>query len=259
MGLAIIVNGAAYSGKGKVTPTKSVPVKAITSITAAETGGNKYLLSATFDPTNTNQTSVRWTFADGSMTIDDVATITQNEDGTGTLQVLPSANNTSVTIKATSTYNSGISLSKAITVTFSASWIVDNRNIKVENVVSGRTLYTDTSIGGNLAGQANPYPLAGKSFNFVRCELSKTGSSEKLSFYEGAGTSAVHLFDIDITSEDRQKGYVQKILDNPITLTGSLYRQYGEFKYLNAGTEILRSDSFSDSIDGNLGVSIGVI
>lgn len=117
MGIAIIVPNVSFANNniGKVTISSNgggsnvIDVTAITisGPSTVNTDSNIATYSVAYTPSNTTQKGVKWSIESGS----DYASITQN----GTLTVKKTG---SVTIKATSTYNSSIVATKTISVTY---------------------------------------------------------------------------------------------------------------------------------------------
>ena len=115
MGIAIIVPNVSFANNniGKVTISSNgggsnvIDVTAITisGPSTVNTDSNIATYSVAYTPSNTTQKGVKWSIESGS----DYASITQN----GTLTVKKTG---SVTIKATSTYNSSIVATKTISV-----------------------------------------------------------------------------------------------------------------------------------------------
>lgn len=112
-GIAIAIPGADFSGKnlGKVTFLEDVDVTGIAIVTNDSYEGQTAQLSIAYTPATTNQKGVIWSISTGST----YATI---DASTGKLTILEGANNSSVTVKAVSTFNGEITATKSINVTY---------------------------------------------------------------------------------------------------------------------------------------------
>jgi len=112
-GIAIIIPGADFSGKnlGKVTFLENIDVTGISIIANNSYTGIMASLTAAYAPINTLQKGCTWSITSGN----EFATIDANS---GVLTILSGANASAVTVKATSTYNSSITATKNITLTY---------------------------------------------------------------------------------------------------------------------------------------------
>lgn len=114
MGVAIVLNGCDFSAKnlGKVTFLQEPEVTGISIIGNSSITGMSTTYSARYLPANTNQRSCTWSIASGS----EYASI---DSATGVLTIKSAAATAQqVTIKATSVYNSAITATKTVSVTY---------------------------------------------------------------------------------------------------------------------------------------------
>lgn len=112
MGSVIIIpNFFPPDNLGKVTLKNVVPVESIGIVGDATVTGTTATYEASFTPSTTTQRSVTWSVESGGT----YATINAN---TGVLTILQGANNSPVTIKATSTADATIYATKTLSVTY---------------------------------------------------------------------------------------------------------------------------------------------
>ena len=116
-GKAILIPGCDFASAnlGVVTEQSSVPVP-VSSISIQQSGsysGQAIQLSVAYQPSNTTQTGITWSITSGS----EYATISNS----GLLTIKTNANNSAVTVKATSTANSSVFASANLTITYEAA------------------------------------------------------------------------------------------------------------------------------------------
>ena len=114
MGVAIIIPDVNFADEnlGKVTLTENVSVSELYIIAPSTIVDNTYQLEVSYKPSSTNQRRVTWSIESGS----NYAEIDAN---TGKLTIKSSANNSNVTIKATSTFNPSVFATKNLILTYS--------------------------------------------------------------------------------------------------------------------------------------------
>lgn len=114
MGVAIVLNGCDFSARnlGKVTFLQEAEVTSISITGDSSITGLNATYSASYLPANTNQRSCAWSIISGS----EYASI---DSATGILTIKATAATAQqVTIKATSTYNSAVTATKTVSVTY---------------------------------------------------------------------------------------------------------------------------------------------
>lgn len=115
MGKAVVLSNISFLGSnlGSVTPLENVPLQSLSIVGESSIiGMNKAAAySVTYTPNASYQRGVEWDIVSGSQ----YATIGSN---TGVLNILPGAAHSSVTIRATSIYNSSIYATKVIDVSY---------------------------------------------------------------------------------------------------------------------------------------------
>ena len=112
-GIAIIIPGDfSANNLGKVTFLQDIAVTAITINANPAYEGTQATLTASYTPSGTNQQGCVWSIVNGSA----YATINAT---TGVLTILIGANANSVTVRATSAYNSAITSDATFNVTYS--------------------------------------------------------------------------------------------------------------------------------------------
>ena len=137
-GIAIAIPGADFSGKnlGKVTFLEDVDVTGIAIVANDSYEGQTAQLSIAYTPATTNQKGVIWSISSGS-------TYASIDASSGKLTILEGANNSTVTVKATSIYNSSVFAEKAINVTY-AETVEELTSIAIEgpSTVSMKATYS---------------------------------------------------------------------------------------------------------------------
>ncbi len=119
-GIAITIPNGNYSTEfGQiVTELVDTPVTGITITCNDNYIGTQYRLSCQFAPLRTNQRNVRWEIVSGS----EYAAI---DAATGLLTIFESANNTIITVRATSLSNSSIYDTKELVLTYKRSAVTE--------------------------------------------------------------------------------------------------------------------------------------
>lgn len=151
-GKAILIPGCNFASAnlGTVTEQSSTPVS-VSSISIAQSGsyrGQNLQLSVSYQPSNTTQTGVTWSIESGSL----YASI---DSSSGLLTFKPGANNSAVTVKATSMYNSTVTATATLNVTYEAaasSWPV---SVNLSNATSSNSAETVLS-GGTFTTTLTP-------------------------------------------------------------------------------------------------------
>lgn len=170
MGKAIVLDNVSFAGLnyGQVTPIGNVPLSSLAIVGQdSVTGGTEAATySVNYTPANTYQRGVVWSITSGS----EYASI---DSATGVLDILPGANNSSVTILATSAYNPLITASKTISVTRASSsdiWDAATDDADFGQYMVGKSkLYEGTNIekDGTTDGISVTQPITSRSQNFV--------------------------------------------------------------------------------------------
>lgn len=199
MGYAIIDMSADYSasGLGKVTFTKSMELVSL-SISEGAKDKNNIQLVINYNPTATNQRGVTWSISNGS----EYASINQD----GVLSVKNGADNSQVTVVATSSVKPSISSTITLNVTYEdvveEGWFYDHADdVAVKsNAMSGNIYCSDT----------NWEEWVGKTINSIKVP----GNNASYTF---------SLFDdnVKIGGPWPQSGGITK-LDAPHKITGKL-------------------------------------
>ncbi|MGL4520924.1 MAG: hypothetical protein ACRCUJ_14975 [Phocaeicola sp.] len=160
-GIAIVIPGADFSAKnlGQVTFLEDVDVASMSINGADAVTGITSTYAASYLPANTNQKGCTWSIESGAQ----YASINAS---TGVLTVLEGANANSVTIKATSTFNSAITASKTIAVTY-----VETVDELTEISISG-----DSEVGAGGAQYSIIYNPTNSNYKGVTWGIS-SGSS----------------------------------------------------------------------------------
>ena len=161
MGLAVIIQGADFSSEniGQVTFLKEVDVTGITINANSSYTDVSAQLSATYEPFNTNQKGVTWEIVSGGS----YASINAN---TGLLTILEGANASQVTVKATSTFNPSITVTKTIIVTYKET--VDE--------LTGIFINAPSTITGRTAALSVVYNPVNTSLTGVKWKITSGGS-----------------------------------------------------------------------------------
>lgn len=112
-GIAIVIPGADFSAKNleKVTFLEDVAVTGITINGALAAEGMTSLYTVTYHPANTSQKGCVWSVESGS----EYASI---DASTGVLTIKSGASANNVVIRVTSTYDSAVTVTKTVTVTY---------------------------------------------------------------------------------------------------------------------------------------------
>lgn len=205
MGIAIIVPNCDFSeaNLGKVT-LSGIPVAEIIITGDSDVRGTSAQYSVDYIPTTTSERDVVWSIESGS----EYASINSN---TGSLTIKSGANNSQVTIKATSIANSDIYATKTITVTYDASLVIKE----------GMALVSD----GTAYLNAAQYFTGAKRWNTIALRMEIV-----FKIYE-AGSSNLHIFGL---SESHGSGASKKeaYLD-AVYLGGSSSLRFGGDGFVN--------------------------
>lgn len=124
MGIAIIVPDISFadanlgkvniSGSGEVPEVPGVPVQELRIVAEDSYTGTNAQLSVSYIPTNTTQRGVDWSIVSGS----NYASINHN---TGKLTILEGASNSNITVRVVSLFNSEISATKSLFVSYKSN------------------------------------------------------------------------------------------------------------------------------------------
>jgi len=235
MGIAIIASGVSFADKGlgRVTPTEDIDIVSITAINGeTENTSNSVTYTAVLNPANTSQRRLVWTFADGSTTIEGIASIVTNADNTATVSVLDNASASAVTIKATSYYKPNVSATKAVTLTHIENWLVNHSQYK-----------NNTNPGYRFNGKwwtdSDLLALRGQTVSMVRLYIKSVDDiGSEIGIADGTGSASADTYTpfatYTITAEDKTAGY-KDITFTAITLTiGLAFKLPTGFHYCTA-------------------------
>lgn len=144
MGIAITIPNGNYSTSfGQiVTELVDQPVTSVKISCNDYYIGTQYILSCQYQPLQTNQRLVRWEIVSGGS----YAAI---DSSSGQLTIFESANNTPVTIKATSAYDEGIYDIKEVVLTYKRS-IVPQKMVRSLGALSNVDGDSDQILPGNV-------------------------------------------------------------------------------------------------------------
>lgn len=138
-GIAIVIPNADFSAKnlGKVTFTSLPNLQALEIVADDIYNHTEAQMQVKYIPSHTQMTGVSWSIISGNT----YATINVN---TGLVKIAENADNSTIIVKATSTYNPSISAEKVITVTYKNTVdIINSISIEgVDNVESGGYTFT---------------------------------------------------------------------------------------------------------------------
>lgn len=191
MGIALIIPNKNFAslGLGTVTPVQSTPLESIV-IQNEEAENNQIQFDVQYYPVTTEDRGVTWSITSGGS----YATI----DSTGLLSIGLLANNSSVTVQATSTVDQTITATKTVTVTREAI-------IEVEPY----TLATSTALDAASAMAADAPAPANCKLTKIYCSTYSSG--KKVNIYAVVpGTSSRELAtEVELTGE-------VTVLDDPL-------------------------------------------
>lgn len=166
MGKAIILSDVNFSsvGLGVVTPYRDNPVTGLNIVSPLEIIGESYQLGIEYTPVDTTQRGVLWSIVSGSQ----YASV----DNDGNVTISESANNSTIVVKATSTYNSSVNTEKTIVVTYHAATLWDEALADADCAVymNGKgKLYEKTDelvLSGNTLGTPVTQPITSLSQSY---------------------------------------------------------------------------------------------